>query len=111
MNVDSNQWMQPFSEILGLDNEEFNPWKKVIGVNKENVLLVEGTINKEYLLFISSLEIPGFKLPNNIEILPYNGKDALKNTIMLKFIIEKFNKVFITFDLDAKEDLALPPFR
>jgi putative ATP-dependent endonuclease of the OLD family len=106
VDVDTNHWMQPFSEILGLDNEEFNPWKKVIGVNKDNVLLVEGLIDKEYLTFISSLGLSSFKLPEGIEVLAYEGKDALKNIMMLKFIIDKFNKVFITFDLDAKDELS-----
>ena len=35
----------------------------------------------------------------------YEGKDALKNTILLKFIVEKFKRVFVTFDLDAKSEL------
>ena len=33
------------------------------------------------------------------------GSVALKNPILLKFIIDKFKKVLVTFDLDAKSDL------
>jgi hypothetical protein len=106
VEVNSDKWMQPFSEILGLDNDEFLPWKRVIGVKKDNVLLVEGFIDKEYLVFISSLKLPGLELPENIEVLPYDGKDALRNITILKFIIEKFHKVFITFGLDVKEELS-----
>lgn len=40
-----------------------------------------------------------------MEIVAYEGKDALKNSILLKFIIDKFKKVLVTFDLDAKPEL------
>jgi len=45
------------------------------------------------------------KLSEGVEVVPYGGKDSLKNTILLKFILDKFDKVFITFDLDAKNEL------
>lgn len=104
--VDSSSWMSPFSQILGLDNESFQPWQKVIGAGRDNAVLVEGVIDKEYLEHISSLGIPGFIMPSGVEILPYDGKDSLKNSIMLKFVIDKFDKVFITYDLDARSELS-----
>src|SRR5690606_12591025 len=42
---------------------------------------------------------------DDVEIIPYDGKDALKNTSILQFMINKFGRVFITFDLDAKEEV------
>lgn len=98
-------WMEPFSEILGLDNSEFTAWKEILSTDKSCVLLVEGELDKKYLEHIHSLNHPTLQLPNGIDIVAYEGKDALKNTILLKFIVEKFKRVFVTFDLDAKAEL------
>jgi energy-coupling factor transporter ATP-binding protein EcfA2 len=104
--LDEKKWMEPFSEILGLDNAEFAAWKDVLGSTNTYVLLVEGDIDKRYLERIHSLGHAGLQLPNGLDIVAYEGKDALKNTIMLKFIVEKFKRVFVTFDLDAKPELG-----
>jgi hypothetical protein len=105
LEIEKDNWMQPFSEILGLDNAEFTAWKDVLESTTNCVLLVEGEIDRKYLEHIDSLNLPGLQLPVDLEIVAYEGKDALKNTILLKFIIQKFRKVFITFDLDAKQEL------
>ncbi|MCM2283172.1 MAG: ATP-binding protein [Desulfobacula sp.] len=104
-DLQENTWMEPFSVILGLNNSEFKAWREVIGSDKNCVLLVEGEIDRQYLEHIHSLNLNSLQLPEGLEIVPYEGKDALKNTILLKFIVEKFKHVFITFDLDAKPDL------
>lgn len=104
-DLQEDTWMEPFSEILGLDNSEFKAWKEVLGSEKNCVLLVEGDIDRKYLEHIHSLNLPGLQLPEGLEIVSYEGKDALKNTILLKFIIEKFKRIFLTFDLDAKLEL------
>jgi ABC-type polar amino acid transport system ATPase subunit len=105
VDLQKDRWMEPFSVILGLDNFEFQPWKEVLGNDNNCVLLVEGDIDRKYLEHIHSLHLHGLQLPEGLEIVPYEGKDALKNTILLKFIIQKFKRVFLTFDLDAKSDL------
>ena len=105
VEVDAQRWMEPFGDILGLNDETLKPWKEVIEARKDHAVLVEGSIDKEYLEYIASLNIRGFDLPAGVEIIPYGGKDALKNSIMLKFVIEKFDRVFITFDLDAESEL------
>jgi len=105
VELKDESWMEPFSEILGLDNSEFSSWKKVLTSEKSCVLLVEGDIDKKYFEHINSLKLPNLSLPDGIEIVPYEGKDSLKNSILLKFIIQKFKKVFVTFDLDAKSEL------
>jgi len=43
-------------------------------------------------------------LDNNIEIVPYGGKDTLKNTTLLQFVLKRFDRVFVTYDLDAQND-------
>lgn len=105
VSLQEDTWMEPFSEILGLDNSEFSPWKEILSTGKSCVLLVEGLLDKKYLEHIHSLKYPGLQLPEGLEIIAYEGKDALKNTILLKFIVEKFKRVFVTFDLDAKSEL------
>lgn len=105
VELKDESWMEPFSEILGLDNSEFAAWKKVLTTEKSCVMLVEGDIDKKYYEHIHSLGIQNMTLPSGIEIVPYDGKDALKNSILLKFIVQKFKKVFVTFDLDAKAEL------
>lgn len=104
--VSEDKWMEPFSKILGLNDESVEPWREVVSASKDNAILVEGAIDKEYIEFISSLGIKGFELPVGVEIIPYGGKDALKNSIMLKFVIEKFNRVYITYDLDCKKEVS-----
>jgi predicted ATP-dependent endonuclease of OLD family len=105
VELEDESWMEPFSEILGLDNSEFASWKRVLTSEKSCVMLVEGDLDKKYYEHIHSLSIQNLQLPNGIEIVPYEGKDALKNSILLKFIVQKFKKVFVTFDLDAKPEL------
>ena len=105
IEVSSNKWMEPFGNILGLNDESVELWADVVKAKKDHAVLVEGKIDKEYIEHISSLNIAGYCIPDHVEIIPYGGKDALKNAIMLKFVIEKFDRVFITYDLDAKCDL------
>jgi putative ATP-dependent endonuclease of the OLD family len=106
IEVADENWMEPFGKILGLNNAEFSSWKDVLFSSQQCVLLVEGEIDKAYIEHIHSLAIDGFRLPAGIEIVPYGGKDALKNSILLKFIIDKFSKVLVTFDLDAHGELS-----
>lgn len=106
--VKANQdkdWMLPFAENLGIIPSEFESWKPIFGANAQKALLVEGIIDQSYFEFIKEKYPKIYQLDNSIEILPYGGKDALKNTSILQFMIKKFGKVFITFDLDARQDV------
>lgn len=105
VEVHAENWMEPFGNILGLNNAEFGAWKDVLFSGKQCVLLVEGEIDKQYFEHINSLGFAELTLPKGIDIVPYEGKDALKNSILLKFIIDKFQRVLVTFDLDAKPEL------
>ncbi len=103
--LQEDNWMEPFGNILGLDNAEFSPWRDVLFSGKQCVLMVEGTIDRQYFEHIHSLGLPELTLPKGIDIVPYDGKDALKNAILLKFVLDKFQRVLVTFDLDAKTEL------
>ncbi|MBI6596015.1 AAA family ATPase, partial [Pseudomonas syringae] len=106
--VSEENWMSPFSNILGLANDSFSSWHAVIEAKKDCAIFVEGIIDKQYIEFIASLGVTGFSLPTGCEILPYEGKDALRNSILLKFVLEKFHKYLLTFDLDALNELDRP---
>ncbi len=45
------------------------------------------------------------KLNSEIEVVPYGGKDTLKNTVLVQFVIRKFDQVFVTFDLDVEKEI------
>lgn len=99
-----DEWMMPFAENLGIVPKEFDVWKKVFGASGR-VVLVEGAIDKKYFDILKSDYKSIYSIPDDVEIVPYDGKDALKNTSILQFMINKFSKVFITFDLDAKDEV------
>lgn len=100
-------WMLPFAENLGVVPSEFESWKPIFGAHSQKALLVEGEIDRDYFLYLKENYPNIYQLSDDIEILPYGGKDALKNTSILQFMIKKFGKVFITFDLDARQELKL----
>jgi predicted ATP-dependent endonuclease of OLD family len=101
-------WMLPFSEQLGLPKSEFDVWEPIFSSGTKRILLVEGPIDKEYLSFLHKQSLLPDPLPEDIDIVPYGGKDALKNTVLLKFTLDKYDEAYITFDLDAINDVKRP---
>ena len=99
-------WMEPFSEHLGIVSPEFNSWRSLFSSGGNRVLLVEGDIDKEYLSYIRELVGDRSGLPHDVEIQPYGGKGTLKNTALLKFVLSRFDRVFVTFDMDAQRDVT-----
>lgn len=100
-----DEWMVPFSEHLGISAVEFKSWAPIFCGTSKRVLLVEGEIDKGYIEHIQKKKLTKLLLDDDIEIVPYGGKDALKNTLLLKFTLSKYDRVFITFDLDALNDV------
>lgn len=105
VDTSSTNWMAPFAEHLGINTSEFISWRPVFSSYQSKVLLVEGEIDKNYFEFIREKKFGTEIIDDDIEIVPYGGKDTLKNTILVKFVLSKFDKVFITFDLDAASDV------
>lgn len=105
VDVAGEKWMMPFSEILGVIPSEFDGWSQIFGAKSTSVVLVEGAIVVEYFKYFKENYPSIYQLDDAIEVLPYNGKDALKNTPILRFLLSKMEKVFITFDLDAQRDV------
>ena len=98
-------WMRPFALSLGLDKAEFQPWKELLIGSSECVLLVEGEIDKEYFELLRQDNLGENRLILEGEVFPYNGKDNLKNFTLLSYVKNRCDKIFITYDLDADEDL------
>lgn len=105
LDTSTENWMAPFSEHLGLDASEFENWRPVFSSFKSRVLLVEGPIDIEYFEFLQKESLPIEPLGKDIEIVAYGGKDTLKNTLLLQFVLSKFDQVFITYDLDAENEV------
>ncbi len=40
------------------------------------------------------------------EVVSYDGTGSLSNTILLRFIKNRYRRLFVTFDLDAEEQVA-----
>lgn len=94
-------WMLPFAEILGVTSDAFTGWDKAFSTKFQRIILVEGETDKKYFEYFKTKYPAIYGLDKNIEIIPYGGCDALKNHLILKLMIDKFDKVFITFDLDG----------
>lgn len=103
--TNGDKWMLPFSKILGVVPEDFDGWSKIFGTKFGKIILVEGAIDVEYFQFFKEKYPSIYQIDSSIGILPYNGKDALKNTQILKFMLSRMDQSFITFDFDAKEEI------
>lgn len=105
VNTSGKDWMKPFGLALGLNANEFRPWRDLFMSDSNAILLVEGATDKEYFTLLRDSVHGRKRLRLKGEIVAYEGKDSLKNTVLLNFIKNRYRRIFITFDLDAKEDL------
>ena len=103
-NTSGDHWMEPFAEQLGICPPEFENWRKLFAIGKSHVVLVEGELDKNYFDFLTE-NFTHFKSDIKIEFVSYGGKDAIKNTILLKFMLSRIDRCFITFDLDCRSEL------
>lgn len=104
-DTSGENWMAPYADHLGVVPPEFEAWRDLFGTPFNKVVLVEGEIDKEYLQHLRENHNEEFSIADEIEIIPYGGKDTLKNTALLRFFLGKFKDAFITFDLDARKDV------
>jgi hypothetical protein len=100
-----DNWMAPFGQALGLDAEEFKPWKSLILSSSDAIVLVEGDTDKQYLEMLrdeahgqNKLVVPG-------DIVSYEGTGSLQNTVLLRFVKNRYRRMFVTFDLEAVDRL------
>lgn len=105
VDTSGENWMSPFADHLGISADEFSNLKPLFSADKSKVLLVEGPIDKEYFQFFQQHTLACEQLASCIEVVPYGGKDTLKNTLLIQFVLSKFDHVFLTHDLDAASDV------
>ena len=106
IDTSSDCWMAPFALALGLDNDQFAPWRKAVFSAHESILMVEGDTDKEYFEMLRSETHGDRRLRFTGEIFAYGGKDTLKHRILLQFIRSRYKRCFITYDLDADQELS-----
>ena len=105
IDTHSEKWYEPFAVALGINPVDFGPLKNIIFSDHSKILLVEGTIDQEYLEFFQNDRHGNNALSSDIEIYPYEGADNVKNNILMNFIRKKFDKVILTVDLDRLQDI------
>ena len=103
--VTPDEWMAPFGQALGLEAAELQPWKSLMLSGSDSILLVKGDIDKEYFEMLRNPEHGNHQLLLKGDIVSYEGTGNLHNTILLKFVRDRFKKMFVTFDLDAASQL------
>lgn len=101
VDTTGDNWMAPFGVALGLDAEEFKPWKEMMLGAADTILLVEGETDKKYFEMLRAHEHGSNRLLLQGDIVPYEGTGSLSNTVLLRFIKNRHRRFFVTFDLDA----------
>jgi putative ATP-dependent endonuclease of OLD family len=105
LDTSGDGWMAPFSDHLGLAPDEFKQWRGIFTSHKSKVLLVEGPTDEAYFSCLTSHSMSCEALDGDVEVAAYGGKDTLKNTLLVQFVLRKFDQVFVTYDLDADADI------
>lgn len=101
VDTSGDNWMAPFGVALGLDAEEFKPWKEMMLGSADSILLVEGDTDKKYFEMLRKPEHGNNRLLLQGDIVSYEGTGSLSNTVLLRFIKNRHRRFFVTFDLDA----------
>ena len=105
LDTTGDNWMAPFADHLGIGPTEFAALRPLFSAKKSKVLLVEGSIDQEYFTYLQKHSLACEQLANDVEVVPYGGKDTLKNTLLVQFVLRTFDQLFVTFDLDAASDV------
>ncbi len=105
VNTTGDNWMRPFGEALGIDNSEFSLWKDVFFNSTECILLVEGEIDQEYFELLRDEKHGPNRLDFLGEVYPYCGCGNLKNTVLLRFLKNRYERIFVTYDLDSEKEI------
>jgi putative ATP-dependent endonuclease of the OLD family len=98
-------WMEPYGRALGIDNAAFASWKNLLFKPASEILLVEGVTDVDYFKLLRDPKHGDKALKFEGEIFPYEGTGFFSNTVLLKFILARFRRVVVTFDLDKLEEV------
>ena len=100
IDTEGEKWYEPFALSLGITGEDFGPLKSTIFSGTNNIILVEGSSDKEYFELLKKDYHGNNQLKFDGEIFPYGGAGNIKNNILLRFIRERFKKFVVTIDFD-----------
>lgn len=104
IETEGDKWYEPFALSLGISGEDFGPLKSTIFSGTDDIILVEGTSDKDYFELLKKDYHGDNRLNFNGEIFPYGGAGNIKNNILLRFIKERFKRFIVTVDLDKYQD-------
>ena len=106
VDTSGENWMEPFALALGVDNSEFTPWRELFLTHSQSLLLVEGDIDKKYFELLQDTSHGDKRLKYDGQIFAYSGASTLGSHIMMLSCFKSaFQKLFVTFDLDAQKEL------
>jgi hypothetical protein len=97
--------MKPFGLALGLESEEFRSWKELMLSGSDSIFMVEDEIDKQYFEMLRDPRHGANKLDFAGDIVSYDGIGSLQNTVVLRFVKNRYRKLFVTYDLDAEQRL------
>jgi len=95
-----DNWMEPFGLALGIDNEAFSNWRHVLFKKSNQIILVEGETDVEYLKMLRDENHGADALVFDGEVFPYGGVGFFSNSILIKFVMSRFGRFVVTYDLD-----------
>ena len=106
VNITEENWMAPFAQALGFDSIVFEPWKELFSRGANNLLLVEGKLDKEYLELLRDETHGNQRLQFSGEIVAYEGTGTLSNPVLLSLLKNRCRRMFVTFDLDSEKEVS-----
>ena len=101
VDTTGDRWMAPFAQALGFDSAVFEPWKELFAGSSEDLLLVEGNLDKEYLELLRDEAHGENRLRFDGDIVAYNGVGTLTNVVLLSLLKNRCRRMLVTFDLDS----------
>lgn len=99
--IEGDAWARPFSLALGVTDEELTPWRDLFFTGSDSIFMVEGPIDKEYFEILQAEHHGNSRFKFEGEIFAYEGWSSLTNSLLIRFIKNKYRKVVISVDLDA----------
>lgn len=106
VQVTGADWKKPFEHALGTCGPEFDIFKDAFFSSSECLVMVEGETDKKYLELCKDPKHGKNTLLKGCQVFAYDGRDNLKNDVLIKFIRDRFSKLIITSDLDAEKNLC-----
>ena len=106
VDTSGDNWARPFSLALGLVSEELSPWRSLMLTSAKAILLVEGDVDKEYFEMLRDKKHGDNRLDFEGEVVSYGGTGSLNNSVLLRFIKDRYEKLFVTYDLDSEKEVV-----